>query len=288
MVAGKFVAYYRVSTKRQGESGLGLEAQKCAVTGYLNGGQCTLIDEFVEVESGAKNNRPKLTEALDLCKRQGATLVIAKLDRLARNVAFVANLMNSKVEFIAVDFPTANRLTIHILAAVAEHERDMISKRIIEALQVAKRNGKKLGWSNPARKAKHAVACRTGADNNRTNADKFAAEMEPIINGIRGAGIVTLSGISLALNMRGIMTARGGMWHPTTVKNVIARATTIGIAAAKANGVYNEVLALFTAGVSKAQIAKQLGIGVARVNQITQVATDRLVLFSKVNIDDLT
>jgi DNA invertase Pin-like site-specific DNA recombinase len=288
MVDGKFVAYYRVSTKRQGESGLGLEAQKSAVTGYLNGGQSVLIDEFVEVESGAKTNRPKLTEALALCKKTGATLVIAKLDRLARNVAFVANLMNSKVEFLAVDFPTANRLTIHILAAVAEHERDMISKRISEALQVAKRNGKKLGWANPARTTEHAAACRIGANSNRINADQFSTNMQPIINGIRGAGITTLSGITEALNMRGIMTARGGMWYPTTVKNVIARATTIGIAAAKANGVYNEVLALFTAGVSKTQIAKQLGIGVASVNQITKVATDRLVMFSKVDIDDLT
>jgi DNA invertase Pin-like site-specific DNA recombinase len=228
MVAGKFVAYYRVSTKRQGESGLGLEAQKSAVTSYLNGGQSVLIDEFVEIESGAKNNRPKLTEALALCKKQGATLVIAKLDRLARNVAFVANLMNSKVEFLAVDFPTANRLTIHILAAVAEHERDMISKRISEALQVAKRNGKKLGWANPARTTKHAAACRMGANSNRSNADQFATNMQPIINGIRGAGITTLSGITEALNMRGIMTARGGMWYPTTVKNVIARTVTLG------------------------------------------------------------
>jgi DNA invertase Pin-like site-specific DNA recombinase len=129
MAQGRFVAYYRVSTDRQGRSGLGLEAQREAVRSYLDGGSWQLVEEVVEVESGKRNDRPKLGEALKLCRLHGATLIIAKLDRLARNVAFVSNLMESGVDFVAVDFPQANRLTVHILAAVAEHEAAMISQR---------------------------------------------------------------------------------------------------------------------------------------------------------------
>jgi len=121
MATGKFVAYYRVSTDKQGKSGLGLEAQRAAVLGYLNGGAWELVEEFTEVESGKKNDRPQLAAALAAAKKAKATLIIAKLDRLARNVAFVANVMESGVDFIAVDNPHANKLTVHILAAVAEH-----------------------------------------------------------------------------------------------------------------------------------------------------------------------
>ena len=135
---GKFVAYYRVSTQRQGRSGLGLEAQQTAVRDYLNGGDWRLVAELTEVESGKRSDRPKLVEALKLCRLHGATLIIAKLDRLARNVAFVSNLMEAGVEFHAVDFPQANRLTIHILAAVAEHEARAISERTRAALASAK------------------------------------------------------------------------------------------------------------------------------------------------------
>src|SRR5215210_6955363 len=134
MAEGKFVAYYRVSTEKQGRSGLGLEAQRKAVEDYLNGGNWRIAAEVVEIESGKRNDRPKLAEALRLCRLHGAILIIAKLDRLARNVAFISNLMESEVEFTAVDFPTANRLTVHILAAVAEHEREMISLRTKDAL----------------------------------------------------------------------------------------------------------------------------------------------------------
>jgi DNA invertase Pin-like site-specific DNA recombinase len=130
-----FVAYYRVSTQRQGASGLGLEAQQEAVRGFTKGG--TIVAEVVEVESGKRNDRPKLAEALALCRKTKATLIIAKLDRLARNVAFVSNLMESGVDFVAVDFPQANRLTVHILAAIAEHEAAMISQRTRAALQAA-------------------------------------------------------------------------------------------------------------------------------------------------------
>src|SRR5437016_5331644 len=139
----KYIAYFRVSTARQGRSGLGLEAQRQAVRTHLNG--VKPLSEFVEVESGRRSDRPKLTEALSACRVHKATLVIAKLDRLARNVAFVSNLMDAGVEFEAVDFPQANRLTIHILAAVAEHEARMISERTCAALAAAKKRGVRLG-----------------------------------------------------------------------------------------------------------------------------------------------
>lgn len=141
MGAGKSVSYLRVSTQRHGRSGLELEAQRQAVATYLNGGRWTLVQEVVEVESGKRNGRP----ALALCRVYRATLLVAKLDRLARNVAFISALMESSVEFSAVDFPQANRLTVHVLAAVAEHETTMISERTRAALAVAKARGKKLG-----------------------------------------------------------------------------------------------------------------------------------------------
>jgi DNA invertase Pin-like site-specific DNA recombinase len=141
--SGKWVSYLRVSTDKQGESGLGIEAQRKAVETYLNGGSWTLAQEFVEVESGKRsNNRPQLAAALAACKKLKAKLVVAKLDRLARNVAFISKLMESGVEFVACDFPHANKLTIHILAAVAEHERELISSRTKAALAAAKERGK--------------------------------------------------------------------------------------------------------------------------------------------------
>ena len=126
---GKFVAYFRVSTDRQGKSGLGLEAQREAVMNYLNGGSWQLVGEFTEVESGKHSDRPQLAAALAACKKHRAKLVIAKLDRLSRNLAFIATLMEAGAEFIAVDNPHASKLTVHILAAVAQHEREMISQR---------------------------------------------------------------------------------------------------------------------------------------------------------------
>jgi DNA invertase Pin-like site-specific DNA recombinase len=142
---GNFVAYYRVSTERQGRSGLGLEAQQKAVRDHLNGGNWGIVAEFTEVESGKRSDRPQLAAALAACRLRGAKLIIAKLDRLARNVHFVSGLMESGVDFVAADFPQANRLTVHILAAVAEHEAKMISERTKVALAAAKRRGVKLG-----------------------------------------------------------------------------------------------------------------------------------------------
>jgi DNA invertase Pin-like site-specific DNA recombinase len=141
---GKFVGYFRVSTDRQGKSGLGLEAQRKLVLDYLNGGRSELAAEFTEVESGKRSDRPPLDKTLAACKKYKAKLVIAELDRLSRNLAFIATLMDSGVEFIAVDNPHANKLTIHILAAVAQHEREIISARTSAALQAAKARGKRL------------------------------------------------------------------------------------------------------------------------------------------------
>src|SRR5215218_3176352 len=153
--ARRFVAYYRVSTDRQGKSGLGLEAQQKAVLDYLDGGKWELVETFTEVESGKRADRPELAKALEACRRHKATLVIAKLDRLSRNLAFIATLMDSSRDFVAVDNPHATRLTLHILAAVAEHEREMISARTKAALQAAKARGKRLG--NPRLAAASAI-----------------------------------------------------------------------------------------------------------------------------------
>jgi DNA invertase Pin-like site-specific DNA recombinase len=224
MAHGKFIAYYRVSTARQGRSGLGLEAQRKAVADHLNGGAWELVAEFTEVESGKRNDRPALAQALELCRKQKATLLIAKLDRLARNVHFISGLMQSGVDFVAVDMPQANRLTVHILAAVAEHERDMIAARTKAALAAAKARGKLLGWANPARSWEERVAAAVkGAAVNRTKADRFAANVLPIVRQIKDAGIGTLDGIASALNARGVATARGGAWYPATVRNLLAR-----------------------------------------------------------------
>src|SRR4051812_24268957 len=220
MAGGKWVAYYRVSTAKQGASGLGLEAQREAVAGYLNGGDWQLAAEFTEVESGRKNDRPELAKALAMCRRIGATLIIAKLDRLARNVAFVSNLMESGVEFTAVDFPTANRLTIHILAAVAEHEAAMISSRTKAALAAAKARGVKLGNDNltDEARAKGRVA---GQKVIRNRASARAAALQPIVEEIRASGRTSLRAIAAELDARGIPAPRGGMWSASAVMRLL-------------------------------------------------------------------
>jgi DNA invertase Pin-like site-specific DNA recombinase len=219
------VSYLRVSTARQGASGLGLEAQRKAVTDYLDGGRWELVAECVEVESGKRSDRPKLAEALRLCRIHNATLIIAKIDRLARNVAFISNLMESKVEFVAVDFPTANRLTVHILAAVAEHEAEMISQRIRDALAAAKARGKSLRVVKATRQVtmppKHAAERSLKA--RRASAAARALDLKPIIEEIRAAKIVTCGGIARELSARGVPTARGGSnWSPMQASRLLA------------------------------------------------------------------
>jgi DNA invertase Pin-like site-specific DNA recombinase len=215
MPSGKFIAYYRVSTARQGASGLGLEAQRKAVADYLDGGKWEIIGEFTEIESGRKNDRPKLLEALRACRLHRAKLIIAKLDRLARNVAFISNLMESKTEFVAVDFPEANRLTVHILAAVAEHEREMISQRTKAALQAAKARGVRLG--NP--KLKPGTTTKAATVAKIAKAREFAAQIVPVAQSIGGS----YAGIAKALNAQGIETAQRGRWHAASVARILRR-----------------------------------------------------------------
>src|ERR1700722_1865860 len=186
MANGKFVAYYRVSTAKQGASGLGLEAQQESVRSYLNGGRWKMVVEVTEIESGKRNDRPALTRALSLCRIHKATLIIAKLDRLARNVNFISNLMESGVEFTAVDFPQANRLTVHILAAVAEHEAAMISARTKAALQAARARGVRLGTPNHGLIARHAhKGTQASAIVRSVAAQKRAADILPVIESVK-------------------------------------------------------------------------------------------------------
>jgi DNA invertase Pin-like site-specific DNA recombinase len=209
-VRGKFISYLRVSTDRQGECGYGIDAQRKAVTDFLDGGSWQLLGEYVEVESGKRNDRPELAKALAVCKKHKARLVIAKLDRLARNVAFIANLMDGKVDFVCCDMPEATRLTIHVLAAVAEHEREMIAQRTKAGLQAAKARGVVLGGPKIS-------------EINRTRqvaADSFAERLRPVL-----AELADLSAQAVAkeLNKRGITTAVGGKWHAMQVHRVRER-----------------------------------------------------------------
>ncbi|BAE53318.1 recombinase family protein [Paramagnetospirillum magneticum] len=217
MATGKFIAYYRVSTDKQGKSGLGLEAQQAAVRAYLNGGDWDLLAEYTEIESGKRADRPQLAQALKAAKKAGAVLVIAKLDRLARNVAFIANMMEAGVDFVACDNPHANRLTLHILAAVAEDEARRISERTVAALQAAKARGKALGGRRTEGQYEASSATRMAA------ADLLAANVRPIISSIQASGVTSYAAIADVLNTRGIKTARGGQWHASSVRNVVLR-----------------------------------------------------------------
>jgi DNA invertase Pin-like site-specific DNA recombinase len=218
------VSYLRVSTARQGASGLGLEAQRAAVADYLNGGDWALVQEVVEIESGKRNDRPALAMALRLCRKHRATLVIAKLDRLARNVAFISNLMESGVEFVAVDMPQANRFVVHILAAVAEQEAEAISKRTKAALAAAKARGTKLGGRRVS--AERFAEIGAAARQARTErAERGRAEILPTIAKIQAAGATTLRQISAELNALEIPAARGGEWSAVQVRRILERTT---------------------------------------------------------------
>jgi DNA invertase Pin-like site-specific DNA recombinase len=224
MANGKFVSYLRVSTARQGASGLGLEAQRAAVASYLNGGDWALVREVVEVESGKRNDRPALVDALGLCRKHRATLVIAKLDRLARNVAFISNLMESGVEFVAVDMPQANRFVVHILAAVAEQEAEAISKRTKAALAAAKARGTQLGGRRVSADRWAEIRLKAGMARS-AEADKRAAlEVLPAIETIKAAGASSLRQIAAGLNERNITTPRGGEWSAIQVQRALTAA----------------------------------------------------------------
>ena len=224
----KLVAYYRVSTAKQGLSGLGLEAQRQAVHDYSKVTGREVVEEFLEVESGNEANRPRLQAALELCELTGARLVIAKLDRLARNVSFISNLMESGAKFTAVDMPEANELTSHIMAAMAEHERKMISQRTKAALKAAKARGVVLGNPNlaearAARSArdvtKAATEARVAASNDR------AIKVYKAISAARSNGARSLQELADYLNTKTIIrTPRGARWTKTAVARVVRRA----------------------------------------------------------------
>ena len=223
MATGKHVAYYRVSTAKQGRSGLGLDAQRKAVTDYLNGGAWDLTGEFVEVESGKVDQRPKLEQALAMCELTGATLVVAKLDRLSRNVAFLAALQDSGARFVAADMPEANELTIHIMAAVAQAERKAISRRTVEALAAAKARGVQLGGTRGnAEDLKKGPAVSAVVRGNA--ASDRAAKVRRQIEHVRGEGSASLRQIADKLNKAGITSPRGGTWQAAQVKRVLERA----------------------------------------------------------------
>lgn len=222
MPAGKFVSYLRVSTEKQGRSGMGLEAQRAAVNAFLNGGDWELVAEFVEVETGKSDERPKLHEALHRAKVTGAKLVIAKLDRLSRNVGFIAKLQESKVSFVCADMPDANEFTINLFAAIAQHERKTISERTRSAMQAAKANGRTFGNPNGAR-ALRGLGNGQAIEALRSGADARARDVLPIIRDIQAGGVTTLRGIADELNARGILTARNGSWHAATVANLLRR-----------------------------------------------------------------
>jgi DNA invertase Pin-like site-specific DNA recombinase len=220
----RFVSYYRVSTAQQGASGLGLEAQREAVSRHVAGAAGVIVAEFTEVESGKRNDRPQIAAALAACRLRRATLVIAKLDRLARNVAFISNLMESGVDFVACDNPHATRLTIHILAAVAEHEREMISQRTIAALAAAKARGIRLG--NPRLHPGSRSAARVARRARTEHANSHAADVMPYITAAKRAGCASLGELAQALTARGISTPSGKNtdWTRGQVARVIARA----------------------------------------------------------------
>ncbi|MFM2354265.1 MAG: hypothetical protein RLZZ528_1 [Pseudomonadota bacterium] len=225
MAAGqRLVAYERVSTARQGASGLGLEAQRKVIGDFAASRGAEVLARFTEVESGRRADRPELGKALHLAKVTGATLVIAKLDRLSRNAAFLLALRDSGVRFVAVDMPEANDLTVGIMALVAEAEREAISRRTKEALAVAKARGVKLGNPNGAeslrRAGKGGAALRAAVS---ANAAAFAADLAPVLADIRNAGHTSLRAIAAELTRRGIRTRRGGAWDVGNVRGLMER-----------------------------------------------------------------
>jgi DNA invertase Pin-like site-specific DNA recombinase len=218
MAEGKFVAYYRVSTQKQGINGLGMDAQKETVRQFLlSGGE--LVAEFVEVETGKGANplaqRPQLSEALVLCKKKGARLLIAKLDRLARNVHFISGLMESKVKFVACDMPEANDLTIHVMAAFAEHEAKRISQRTKEGLAVARTRGVVLGVAGREN-------LRRNIEERRAQATEHAERLRPILMGFGAQGLSQRAVVDL-LNGAGIKARKGGKWSLIQLQRVNAK-----------------------------------------------------------------
>ena len=229
MAKSKFVSYLRVSTDKQGRSGLGLEAQRAAVESYLNGGRWTLIAEYVEAESGKRSDRPKLAKALAHTKAIGATLVFAKLDRLTRNVDLLRSLVSSDVDLVFCDLPhvppgAMGRFLLTQMASVAELEAGLISERTKAALAAAKARGVKLGNPNGARALRgKQVGNKQAVATVKANAEHRAANLRSIVEDLRSHGITSVRAISDELNGRGILTPRGGAWHPTSTARLLSR-----------------------------------------------------------------
>ena len=211
-IAANCTAYFRVSTDRQGKSGLGLEAQRHAVAEFIRSRGWILAGEFTEIESGRRKDRPKLAEAIAEAKRIKGKLVIAKLDRLARNVHFISGLMETGVDFVAVDMPTADRFMLHVYAAMAEEEGRRISQRTKAALAAAKARGVVLGANGKALAKAH-----------KANAEAFAVSLLPIITKIRNDGHGMVRAITEALNERGIPSHEGGRWHLSSAQIMLRR-----------------------------------------------------------------
>jgi DNA invertase Pin-like site-specific DNA recombinase len=234
-MTSQFVAYYRVSTAKQGASGLGLAGQRQAVREHLAQHGGVLIGEFEEVESGKRSDRPALAQAMERCRLTGSTLLIAKLDRLSRNVHFLSGLMERGVDFVACDMPSANKFTVHIMAAVAQQEREAISARTKAALgsirsrlasgeaHVSRKSGRALTrLGNPQGLKVRRPDLGTAAKVEK--ADAFASGVLPTIRGIQTEGATSLAAIASRLNELRVRTARGNEWTPMAVKRVLDRA----------------------------------------------------------------
>lgn len=221
MEKNSYVSYLRVSTQRQGTSGLGLQAQQEIIQKYLNG--CSPVAEFIEVESGRKTNRPKLHEALELCKKKKATLIVAKMDRLSRNVAFTSQLLDSGIEIVFCDFPKANRLVLTIIAAISEYEAGLIRKRTKEALQIKKDQGFKLGkpenlTNNLEKAITNSKKANAEKANNNPNNRRAVALIKNLINNTSN-----ISEMARQLNSEGFLTSRGGNFSAKQVSILINR-----------------------------------------------------------------
>lgn len=227
MLRSNFICYYRVSTTKQGRSGLGLEAQRKSVADYLNGGDWNIIEEFTEIESGKKNQRPKLQEAIELCKATGSTLIVAKIDRLTRDAAFLLNLKDAGVDFVAADMPDANRLTVGIMALIAEQEREAISKRTKDALAAAKARGVVLGAYSKSDKTKYVGGKgtkETALSASQARSQKFrerALAKLPLLSRYDPEGNLSLRELATIFNANGIATVSGkGSWSANSVRRL--------------------------------------------------------------------
>lgn len=231
-----FVAYCRVSTERQGRSGLGLEGQRAAIAAFIGTRHRLLAPAFIEVESGRRSDRPELGKAMAKCRATGATLLIAKLDRLSRDAHFLLGLSKAGVEFVAVDMPNANRLTVGIMAMVAEEEARAISARTKAALAAAKARGTVLGGVRNGQRLPTTEAIQRGAEAaaaaRQTAADHAAHRIVAKIEEARADGATSLHAIASALSSQGVPTPRGGAWTATAVRRVLLRIEGVAASAA--------------------------------------------------------